>query len=64
MKKTFTGNCICGHSWEDHHHGCVVRTDLLKKRGELYRMVNGCLGDECEVYPPCNCIIYEDTGWI
>jgi hypothetical protein len=69
----FTGVCVCGHAWDDHHHSCVLNPDCLKERGELHRMHNGCIGDECEATqhegvhhtkPECHCQCYRDKGWL
>lgn len=73
MKNNFSGTCICGHSFDDHHHGIIQRTDLLKERNEEYRNVNGILGEECEhdIFEgytlsdhPCRCQSYIDTEWL
>jgi len=34
----------CSHSWEDHHHGCVMNLEY-----ETYPLnIDGCIGQECE----------------
>jgi len=36
--------CTCSHSWEDHHHGCVMNLEY-----ETYPLnIDGCIGQECE----------------
>jgi hypothetical protein len=44
----FTGICICGHSWDDHHHGAILNPKALQEAGEEFRNVDGNLGEECE----------------
>jgi|GEM_PF-4680362 len=46
--KIFTGKCICGHSWDDHHLSAVCNSQALDKNGLGYKNVNGWLGEECE----------------
>ncbi len=46
-----SGICKCGHSYKDHHLGCVLNEDYFNDTGELY------LPQECEFYG-CN----EDGG--
>ena len=48
-----SGVCICGHSWEDHHLGMVMRVEMLMTTGgkEAY------IPQECEFFG-CN----EDGG--
>ena len=43
-KKIYSGICICGHSWEDHHLGIVMNEDYRKATGEAY------FPEECEFY--------------
>ena len=71
--KHFTGTCICGHSWDDHHHGFILNPQALIDAGEEHRNVHGILGEECEfdqcngeyfVDDPCRCNNYEDVGWV
>ena len=68
MTYTFTGKCVCGHSWDDHHHGMVLNPKFI----DDYRVVDGCLGEECEATqlhgvviktPECHCPTYWDIGW-
>jgi hypothetical protein len=39
-----SGICVCGHSWKDHHLGCVLNPDYIKATGEAY------IPGECEFY--------------
>lgn len=39
---TRTGICVCGHSWEEHHLGCVMNTEYLEATKEAY------VPEECE----------------
>jgi len=48
MKKKFTGKCVCKHSWDDHHHGCIQNPQCMIDRGDDFRNVDGMLGQECE----------------
>lgn len=74
MSIQFTGTCICGHSWDDHHHGVILNPQPLVDREEEYRNVDGILGEECEATqfegmrislsePECYCMNYHDKGW-
>lgn len=66
-----TGTCICGHSFDDHHHGAILNPKGLAP----WRNVNGWLGEECEATqvhgyaivpatePLCFCETYRDKGW-
>lgn len=37
-------DCLCGHTWEDHHHGCVMNMAY-----EDYPLnFRGCIAQECE----------------
>ena len=40
--------CICGHSWDDHHHSFILNFDALKKNKQEFRNIDGMLGEECE----------------
>lgn len=69
----FTGKCICGHDWDDHHHGVVMNTKALKEKDEMYRVRHGVIAEECEKdyfegmplkKNPCQCNIYVDKGWV
>ena len=61
-----SGICRCGHSWQDHHLGCVLNADYLAQTGERY-VPGGCefhdcnegegLGPDGEVH----CFAYRDT---
>lgn len=42
-----TGLCKCGHSWEDHHLGCVANPAYFEATHEAY------VPEECEYYG-CN----------
>ena len=46
-----SGICKCGHSWEDHHLGMVMRTEYIEDTKEIY------IPQECEFFG-CN----EDGG--
>lgn len=48
MGRKFTGICVCGHSFDDHHHSMVLNPKALEELGVLYKMVNGVIGGECE----------------
>ena len=50
-KRYYSGICMCGHSWEDHHLNAVLNEDWFKATGE------STFPDECEFYG-CN----EDGG--
>ena len=39
-----SGVCICGHSWEDHHLGCVMNADYAEATKESY------VPGECEFF--------------
>lgn len=39
-----SGICVCGHNWEDHHLGVVLRHEYVKETGEAY------IPQECEFY--------------
>ena len=64
-----TGVCICGHSWDRHHLGCVARQEYVDQTGEYY------IPQECEEYGhnemggldaagKDHCFGYVDTGEI
>ena len=36
--------CVCGHEWDDHHHGVVVN----KAYFDYPLTIMGCIGEECE----------------
>jgi hypothetical protein len=73
MNKKFTGICICGHNFNDHHQTIVFNPKPLIEKGEEYRIINDVIAGECEAdfsqgYPlkdnPCTCKEYIDKGWI
>jgi hypothetical protein len=39
-----TGICICGHKWDDHHLGMVMRQEYVDETNEFY------IAQECEFY--------------
>lgn len=39
-----SGICVCGHSWEDHHHSCVLNQKYYDDTGE------DVVPEECEHY--------------
>lgn len=73
FEDTTTRMCVCGHDFDDHHHGIIMNPQALINAGQSYRNIHGVLGEECEatqfegqhipgtVY--CNCSSYWDTGW-
>jgi len=73
-KPNFTGICICGHHFDDHHHGVIARPQILEEENRSFQNVGGLLGQECERTevngmriredePPCSCSLYWDRGW-
>ena len=47
MKHKEPPKCICGHSWQDHHHGCIMNPAYPTenhKRG----VCSGLMAQECE----------------
>ena len=52
-----SGTCVCGHSWQDHHLGCVVRpgASYVQSGGVVWE--EAYVPQECEAYG-CN----EDGG--
>ena len=46
-----SGLCVCGHKWDDHHLGMVMKPDYVKETGEIY------IAQECEFYG-----FNEDSG--
>ena len=42
-------DCICGHSWEDHHHGAVLNPDYPSD-DHAQGIHAGWLAEECEYY--------------
>ncbi len=36
--------CLCKHTWEDHHHGCVLNEDYYGHP----LVIRGCMAQECE----------------
>lgn len=65
----FSGKCVCGHSWDEHHHSMIQNLQALINLGEEFRNINGSLGDECEatqfegVFTP-DVIIESEDGTI
>jgi hypothetical protein len=41
-----SGVCICGHKWDDHHLGVVIRPDAMETDGDVERFVP----QECEYF--------------
>ena len=39
-----SGICVCGHKWDDHHLGIVMRQEYVDETGEGY------ICGECEFY--------------
>ena len=39
-----SGICVCGHSWEEHHLGIVLRQEYVDETGEGY------IPQECEYF--------------
>jgi hypothetical protein len=64
--KEFTGICVCGHSFEDHHHGMIMQPQLMIDRGDDFRNIDGILGQECEatqfegMFTPDVTVTHED----
>lgn len=48
IENSFTRMCICGHSFDDHHHGMIQNPQSMIDRGESFRNIDGILGQECE----------------
>jgi hypothetical protein len=46
-KHYYSGICMCGHAWNDHHLGYVLNLEAFEATGE------GTLAQECEYYG-CN----------
>lgn len=46
-KYRYSGICLCGHSWDDHHLGMVCDPKYVAETGESY------IPQECEYYG-CN----------
>ena len=42
-KIIYSGICICGHAWEDHHLGCVMNDETFKIIGPNFPQ-------ECEFF--------------
>lgn len=36
--------CKCGHTWEEHHHGCVLNPEYF----DYPLTIRGCIAQECE----------------
>ncbi len=58
-----SGICVCGHTWDTHHLGCVLNVDYAKATGEAY-VPQECEEDQFEGYVPpggCACGHYKDS---
>ena len=41
--------CTCGHSWEQHHHGCIMNPKYFDYQdAHDYGVCGGVVGQECE----------------
>ncbi len=40
-------DCICNHSWEDHHHGCIMNPNVPSEN-HTRGICRGVLAQECE----------------
>ena len=45
-----SGICVCGHSWEEHHLGMVVRPGATKVKDGDWEGREGYIPQECEYY--------------
>ena len=53
-----SGVCICGHKWDDHHLGGVIRQDAMETDGDVERSDEmGGLDEEGNPH----CSRYRDT---
>ncbi len=54
-----TGICKCGHSWEEHHLGCVMNMEYADATHEAY------IPQECEAFGfnECGGLMYENGKW-
>lgn len=43
-KRYPSGMCVCGHSWERHHLGVVMKQEYVEQTGEAY------IPQECEAF--------------
>lgn len=41
-------DCKCGHSWEDHHHGCMQNEVYAKYDDHSKGACQGIMAQECE----------------
>ena len=41
-KYVFSGTCLCGHSWKEHHLSMVMRQEYIDATGE-YEIPGACL---------------------
>lgn len=42
-------NCQCGHSWDNHHHGCIVNPAYCEYTdSHMYGTCGGLAAQECE----------------
>lgn len=63
-----TGVCVCGHAWDDHHLGMIMREEYLRPRSN--GVVEAYLPQECEVDQfegmvregGCDCQGYRDSA--
>lgn len=51
-----SGRCVCGHGYQCHHLGMVVRQDYFDATGEAY------VPQECEFYGHNECGGLDDNG--
>lgn len=72
----FTGVCICGHDWIEHHLSVLLSPQVLLnvEVGQGFRNRDGLIGQECEHSmlngerineqdPECKCKSYWDQAW-
>ena len=43
-KMDYDSRCYCGHTFDDHHHGCIMNPEYF----DYPIQVNGSMGQECE----------------
>lgn len=51
-KHKFPQDCKCGHSWEDHHHGCIMNPGYPMD-DHTRGICGGLMAQECEA-TQCN----------
>ena len=66
-----TGICVCGHGWEAHHLGMVMRKEYIEQTGEGY-IAQECCFFGCNEYGGMmptedgpwvsHCYSYQDSG--